>query len=206
MKEFLQIIEKSWWWMWIKKEYKGILVICTIITLFISIHSCLKTNNQNEETSISKRPNVKIKSVYCKSTLYQESPTSQSVANYFVISIKNYGDATAYDVQIKKKVLGLVMGTFDLSTAALRTIYTIAPFDLEPRKAIGDTIFIDESPTNMRKIMSGEKSITLEYEIHYYGDKNKKNEPFVYKYKISSNKDIFENEKAEESLDFKIKP
>lgn len=206
MKEFLQSIEKSWWWIWIKKEHTAILVICAILTLAIGIHSCFKGNNQSEEASISKRPNVKIKSVYYKSILYQESPTSKSEALNFFIPIKNVGDTVAYDIQIKKKVLGLVRGTYGLENSALQTLYTSVPFDLEPRKTIVDTIFIDESPAYMEKIMSGEKSITLEYEIHYYGDKNKKNEPFVYKYKVSSNKGIFQDESAEESLDFKIKP
>lgn len=204
LKEFLVKVEKSWGWIWIKKNSTGIMVILALVGLLIGIPQCFK---RSEETDMSKIPKVKIKSVSYKSHLYQESPTSQSEALNFVILIRNDGDTKAYDVQIRKKVLGLVGGTYDaLSIPALRTLYTIAPFDLKPRQAIADTIFIDDSPANMQKVMSGEKSITLEYEIHYYGDRNKKNGPFVYKYKISSNKDIFENEKAEQSTDFKIKP
>ncbi len=155
---------------------------------------------------VSKKPDIKIKAVFYKSQIYPDSPTTQSEALNFFIPIRNEGDGTAYDVQIKKKVLDLVRGRFDLNTPSLKSVFTSTPFDLPPRQIIMDGIFIDENPTNMQKIMSGEKSITLEYEIRYYKDKVKRDEPFVYKYKNATIKGEFQDDGAEKSLAQELKP
>lgn len=178
-------------------------VLLAIITIIISLHSCQQTNN-NETTYTSKRPNVKIKSVLLKTIHYQEYNGPMSYALKFNIPIRNEGDATAYDVNIKRKDLGLVEGTYTLTTPSLQSIYTSSPFDLRPRERIEDIIFIDEAPAYMQKVMNGEKSITLKYEIRFYGDKKSKNEPFIYEYETEFTKGQFQN--VRESLRQDIKP
>jgi hypothetical protein len=90
---------------WLRKYHKEIagltgigVLIVTIIGVALSLPSC-----RGEETYISKRPNIKIKSVYLKTIPYQAADGSQALALKFYIPIRNDGDATAYDVEIKKR-------------------------------------------------------------------------------------------------------
>ena len=55
----------------------------------------------------------------------------------------------------------------------------------------------------MQSVSSGEKSISLEYEITYYGDKDKRNGKYLYTYKNFTTKGVFEEATAEESLNLK---
>jgi hypothetical protein len=91
-----------------------------------------------------------------------------------------------------KKELRLVRGPFDLNTPSLQTLYTSSPFDLKPRVLIEDTIFIDENPTLMYKVLNGEESFSLKYEIHFYVDKKVKRDPFVYEYETKFTKGQFQ--------------
>lgn len=192
-------------WIWIKRNAVAVIAVCAVLTLVIYFFTSVQNNNKNEEIYISKRPNVRIKSVYFKTIPYQASADSQSIALKFHIPIRNEGDTTAYNIEIKKKELGLVRGHFALSTPALQTIYTNSPFDLKPRKTIEDTIFIDESPVNMQQVLSGEKSFSLKYEIWFYADKNSESEPFVYEYGISFTEGQFQSDSLYENVHQKIK-
>ena len=183
---------------------RGILATCAIITLLaLTIPSCFQKSRQSEETKHLGKPNVKIMSITYEGKQYQEYNGSMSEAVNFLIPIRNEGDGEAYDVQIKKKVLNLVRGTYDLSCPSLQTIFTATPFDLPERKIAVDTIFIDDTPKNMQSVSSGEKSISLEYEITYYGDKDKRNGKYLYTYKNFTTKGVFEEATAEESLNLK---
>ena len=171
-------------------------IIGTILTLIILLRSC---QTSNDVTYSSKRPNVRIKSVSIKQIPYNGS----DVALRFYIPIKNEGDATAYDIEIKKKVLSLIRGTFDLTFEALQSPLTRAAFDLKKRAMVEDTIFIDENATLLQQVMSGEKSIFLDYVIYYYAN-NKKTEPYIYEYKAKFSKGEFQV--LSENLRFEVKP
>lgn len=206
MKEKLQKIENHWLWKWLKKNSAPIIIILMALGLIVSLCLPFLSNKTNEETYISKRPDVKIKSVYLKTNYYQEYNGPMSYALKFFIPIRNEGDTTAYNVEIKRKDLELVEGVYTLTNPSLQTIYTNSPFDLKPRELIEDTIFIDEAPAYMQKVMSGEESISLKYEIRFYADGKSKCEPFVYQYEIKFTKGQFQNDSVRENLNHEIKP
>lgn len=205
MKEKLENIENYWLWKWIKKNSVQLLVLIGILGLLIAAATYFLPNKSNETIYTSKRPNVKIKSIYLKTYYYQEYNGPMSYALKFFIPIRNEGDGTAYDVEVKIKDLELVEGLKNLSTPALQTIYTNSPFDLKPGEMIEDTIFIDEAPAYMQKVISGEKAFLLKYEIRFYADRKLKREPFVYKYEIKFTKGQFQNDTVRENLNWEIK-
>jgi len=195
MKKILQGIKTIW--PWIEKHASAIKAVCALTTLILFIvgglFSCCLKYRQSEQTYIARRPNIKVKSVYFKQYPYQQPDGSQSVALRFFIPIKNEGDITAYDVEIRKKEISIPRGHYNLSDSSLKSQYTSSPFDLKQRQTIEDTIFIDESPSDMQKISNGEESISLTYEIYFYADKRKNREPFIYEYKSSFNKGELES-------------
>ena len=127
-------------------------IIAILAFLSGTYFNCQQVNN-NEGEYVSKRPNIKIKTPYLKIYPYATSDGGQSMALTFYIPIRNDGNVTAYNVEIKRKDISLVRGSFHLDNSSLKSEYTCAPFDLKPKGIIEDTIFIDESPTNMQKIV-----------------------------------------------------
>lgn len=109
MKEKFEQIEKHWFWIWIKNNIVVLGFIGAIIAFLFPL-----VNRQHQEmlTSTSKKPNIKITSVSYKDQIYQEYNGPMSNAVNFFIAIRNEGDSNAYDVQIKKKVLGLPGGKY----------------------------------------------------------------------------------------------
>lgn len=193
MKDIFYKLESSWIWGWIKKNASVIVAICAIAGLIISIVTLIPRANVNEKGyTTPERPNIKIKSVYLKVIPYQESGETKSFALKFSIPIRNEGDATAYEVEIKRKELRLVRGQYDLKDSSLQTIYTSSPFYLTPSQTIEDIIFIDESPANMQKVMDGNESFLLTYEIHFYEDRKLKREPYIYEYQTKFSKGQFQ--------------
>ncbi|MBU1808896.1 MAG: hypothetical protein KJ661_04995 [Candidatus Omnitrophica bacterium] len=202
MKEQFQTIENHWLWIWLKNNAIQLTIIGAVcVWISATFLLPLFQNIYDKAVHANTRPNIKITSVTYKGQIYQESPTSQSEALNFFIAIRNEGDASAYDVQVKKKILKLPRGTFGLRTPSLQTPITNTKFDIPERKVAMDSIFIDENPTNMQDVRNGKKSIALEYEIIYYGDKNKRIGPFVYKYQNSTTDGIFEESTAKERID-----
>jgi len=205
---------------WTKRNANAIIAVCGVAALIFSIYTYVQKNKVNEETYTSnvqknkvneetyapKRPNLKIKSVYLKTIPYQAIDGSSSVALKFFIPIRNEGDATAYNIEIKNKELDLVRGDYDLSEPSLMSVYTNSPFNLEPGEAIEDTIFIDETPAHVQQIFKGDESISLKYEIWFYANKKSKKDPFVYKEKVIFTKGQFKYDSAYESVHRKIKP
>jgi len=193
-------------WIQLKRNANAIIAICAIGALIISLYALFQGDHKEEKTYTSKRPNIKIKSVYLKTIPYRASDGSQSIALKFFIPIKNEGDITAYKVEIKKKELDLVRGDYNLDTPSLQTRHTSAPFNLKPGQMVEDTIFIDESPAYMQNVSNGEKTISLKYEICFYADSKSKSDPFVYKYEISFTKGQFQSDSVRESVHQEIKP
>jgi len=203
MRDKFQKIENHWLWIWIKRNAVPIGLIGAFLG-FITIYFLIPIfNKQKPEAFSNKKPNVKITSVSYRGQIYTDSPTTQSEALNFLITMRNEGDTDAYDVQIKKKILGLPRGTYDLKEPSLQTLLTGTRFDLPERKIATDSIFIDETPASMQRVRNGEIPITIEYEITYYGDKYKRIGLFVYKYKNSTTNGIFEEDTAEESINLK---
>lgn len=202
MKDKFERLEKHWLWIWLKNNAVPLGIIGAIFVYLLSILFSF-TGKHDQDMPISKKPNVKIMSVSFKGQIYQEYNGPMSEAVNFLIMIRNEGDANAYDVQIKKKVLGLPGGTYGLETPSLQTLLTATRFDLPERKIAADSIFIDDTPANMQKVRNGEIPITLEYEIIYYGDQNKRNGKYVYTYKNFTTNGIFKEDTAEENLSLK---
>ena len=201
MKEILQKLKSSW--ISIKRNANAIMAICAIVGLIISIISIIvliPRTNSNEKVYVSEEgpPDIKIKSVRLTIIPYQEYNGSLSIALKFYISIRNDGDTTAYGVTINKKTLRLLRSEepFNLKdTPSLQTIYTSSPFNLKTSETIEDSIFIDESPTDMDKVMKGGGSFSLKYEIYFYNnkaDEKLKRNPFIYEYETKFSKGQFE--------------
>lgn len=203
MKEKFEQLEKHWFWIWIKNNIVVLGCLGAIIVFLLNSFLFPLVNKQNQEILTSKKPNIKITSVSYKDQIYQEYNGPMSDAVNFFIAIRNEGDSNAYDVQIKKKVLGLPRGKYGLETPSLQTLVTNMRFDLPERKILMDSIFIDDTPANMQKVKNGEIPMTLEYEIIYYGDKNKRNGQYIYTYKNITTNGIFKEDTAEESLNLK---
>jgi len=191
-------------WGWLKHETGAVVAITAIVTVVLVIlglfFSCQA--NRRDEGLGSRRPDLEIHRLSLKPMPYPTSDGGQSVALQFFIPIRNEGDATAYNIDIKKKILFLPgrASTYDLTESSLQTLYTSSPFDLKPRQTIQDSIFIDETPEGMKKIRKGEKSIILEYEIYFYADKRSKRDPYVYKYKIPYTKGRFQYDKVDKKV------
>lgn len=201
MREQFQKIENHWLWIWLKNNAIQLTIIGAVfVWLFATFLLPLFNNVYYKAVNTNARPNIKIVSVSYKGQIYQESPTTQSEAINFFIAIRNEGNANAYDVQIRKKILTLPRGTFNLKEPSLQTFLTNICFDLPERKIATDSIFIDENPINMEQVRNGKIPITLEYEILYYGDMYKRIGPFVYKYKNSTTNGVFEKETAQETI------
>lgn len=184
---------------WLKEHAAvTIIAICTVITLPFFIYFGFRS-----EIAGSKRPNLRIKSVYFKPIPYGGG---QSLALKFYIPIKNEGNATAYNIKIKEKFINLVGKRVGLNDSSLKTKFTSSPFYIKSRKTIEDTIFIDESPANMKKVEKGDAVISLEYKILFYADKNSKDEPYEYQYKIPYTKGKFQDDKKYENLQHLVKP
>lgn len=197
MKNEFERLEKHWLWQWATRNLRLLVGIFALIG-FIIIYFILPVfNKPTYKILADEKPNVKVMSVSYEGKVYQESPTTKSEAINFIIPIRNEGDGEAFDVQIKKKVLDLPRSTFDLSTSSLQTPITATPFDLPERKIVLDSIFIDDTPEHMQQVKSGKKLITIEYEIIYYSDKNKKN-GYIYTYKNFTTDGVFREDTAEQ--------
>ena len=189
-------------WEWLKRNTGAVVAITAIIMVILGIltlfFSCQA--NRRDEVPGSRRPELEIHRLSLKPMPYPTSDGGQSVALQFFIPIRNEGNTIAYNIDIKKKVLVLPRGTYDLTDDSLQTVYTNSPFDLKPRQTIQDSIFIDENPANMEAIRKGEKEITLEYEIYFYADKGSKRDPYVCKYKIPYSRGKFQYDKVDKSI------
>lgn len=200
MKEKFEKLEKHWFWIWIKNNIVVLGFIGAVLVFLLNSLLFPLISKHSQEMLANKKPNVKITSISYKGQIYQEFNGPMSEAVNFLIMIRNEGDANAYDVQIKEKVLGLPRGKYGLETASLQTLLTGTRFDLPERKIAADSIFIDDTPANMQKVRNGEIPITIEYEIIYYGDQNKRNGQYIYTYKNFTTNGIFKEDTAEESL------
>lgn len=186
-------------WERYKRNVAALVGLVVIAGFIIATYGSCQVNKKEDVPRLA-RPDLEIHRLTLKPMPYPTSNGSQSVALQFFIPIRNEGDTTAYNIDIKKKVLVLPRGTFDLTDASLQTRYTNAPFDLQPRETIQDSIFIDESPAGMEEVRKGEKPITLEYEIYFYADKKSKKDPYVYKYKIPYSKGRFQYDKVDKNV------
>ena len=184
-------------WEWLKHNTGAVVATTAIIMVILGILGLFFSYQANRKNG--GRPNLKIKSVYFKRLPYG----NQSLALRFYIPIKNEGNATAYNIEIKEKFINLVAKRVGLNDSSVQTKYTSSPFYIKPRDTIEDTIFIDESPAYMKKVERGDAEISLEYRILFYANK-KKDEPYEYQYRISYSKGKFHDKK--ENLLHLVKP
>ena len=156
-----------------------VMAVCAVITLVCTVRGCCK-NNIGETKAVFENPILGIKSPYIKIKPYGRGD-DKSVALEFHVPIRNDGDATAYNIDIKNKELKLVEKTLNLSDTSLRTKFTSSPFNIKPGDTVEDTIFVDESPLHMQLIYSGAREFVLKYKMQF-SDKRKKSAPYIYEY------------------------
>lgn len=178
--------------------WKLLATVVSVSYLFVAFILWQQGENLRVQTEITKRryeieniPVLRVGIVTLNAAYYQESPETQSVILNFSIPITNK-HGFAQDIRIVKKNLNLIRGEYDLSERSLQSQYTKMPFDLSQGETVYDKILIDESPQNFAKYMRGEKTFTLEYEIHYKALPEVTKDTYIFHYKVALQKGAIE--------------
>ncbi len=179
--------QRKWW---LRIPWKILASLVSVSTLLVAIIIGWQAFNLNTQTQISQKrfeieniPVVKIGAISFNASPYIDETGARSVFLSFAIPIKNK-HGFAENIRIIKKNLDLIRGSYDLNTESLQNAYTKMPFDLSFGETIYDKILIDESPQNYAEFLSGKKTFTLEYEIHYTSLPEVTKDTYIYHYKV----------------------